>query len=107
MSKAVGYRGTRELLGRADGNGYSGWRGNFDDPHGQARVAVGNAPASKEPLMLIDKWLGQLWNLSVHYWGIASDAPTHFDRRHWMVFSVICVVVGCLCMRGFGSRKDY
>ena len=57
--------------------------------------------------MLIDKWLGQLWNLSVHYWGIACDAPTHFDRRHWIVFSIICVVVGCLCMRGFGSRKDY
>lgn len=57
--------------------------------------------------MLIDKWLGQLWNLSVHYWGIASDAPTHFDRRHWIALSIVCLVIGCLCMKGFGSRKDY
>lgn len=62
---------------------------------------------TQEHTMLIDKWLGMLWSTSVYYWGVACDTPTHFDRRHWLLFAGICVVVGCLCMRGFGSRKDY
>ena len=57
--------------------------------------------------MLIDKWLGMLWHAGVYYWGIAVDTPTHFDQRHWIFFTAICVVLGCLCMRGFGSRKNY
>ena len=57
--------------------------------------------------MLIDQWLGKLWEFSVYYWSVATDAPTHFTWRHWVVFSVICVVIGCLSMRGFGSRKNY
>jgi len=55
---------------------------------------------------LIDQWLGKLWEVTVHVWGAATDAPTHFTTRHWIVFSLICLVVGCLCMRGFGSRKS-
>lgn len=57
--------------------------------------------------MIIDSILKYLWQTIAHYWGIASDAPTHFDYRHWVIFTGICVVIGCLCMRGFGSRKDY
>lgn len=57
--------------------------------------------------MLIDQWLGKLWEISVHCWGVAMDTPTHFGRTHWTVLISICVVVGCLCMRGFGSRKDF
>ncbi len=61
----------------------------------------------EEQRMLIDQWLGKLWQMGVHYGGIALDTPTHFDRQHWIVFTAICVVIGCLCMRGFGSRKNY
>ena len=57
--------------------------------------------------MLIDDIIEKLWTMAVYYWGIASDAPTHFDYRHWVVFTGICVVVGVLSMRGFGSRKNY
>ncbi len=57
--------------------------------------------------MLIDQWLGKLWELAVHYWTAAIDVPTHFGWRHWIVFSAICVLIGCLSMRGFGSRKNY
>ena len=62
---------------------------------------------AKEPRMLIDQWLGKLWELAVYYWSVACDTPTHFTWQHWVVFSVICVVIGCLSMRGFGSRKNY
>ena len=57
--------------------------------------------------MPIDHILSKLWQVGVHYGGICLDAPTHFNYRHWMIFTGICVVIGCLCMRGFGSRKDY
>jgi hypothetical protein len=57
--------------------------------------------------MLIDDIVKNVWKVVVHYGGIAVDAPTHFDYRHWVTFTGICVVIGCLCMRGFGSRKDY
>ena len=57
--------------------------------------------------MLIDKWLGQLWQLIQYLIGVATDVPTHFQQRHWIIFSVICLGIGCLCMRGYGSRKDY
>ena len=57
--------------------------------------------------MLIDDILKKLWQVTVYYFGIAADAPTHFDYRHWVVFTGICVVIGVLCMRGFGSRKNY
>jgi hypothetical protein len=57
--------------------------------------------------MLIDQWLSKLWDLSVYCWSAACHAPTQFSFRHWIVFSVICLVIGCLSMRGFGSRKNY
>ena len=30
-----------------------------------------------------------------------------FGRKEWIALSLVCVVVGFLCMRGYGSRKDY
>ena len=62
---------------------------------------------ASEPRMLIDQWLGKLWELCGRCWDVACHAPTQFSYRHWIVFSAICLVVGCLSMRGFGSRKDY
>jgi hypothetical protein len=57
--------------------------------------------------MLIDQWLSKLWDFTAYCWSAACHAPTQFSFRHWIVFSVICLVVGCLSMRGFGSRKNY
>jgi len=74
---------------------------------GKLELVVEPVLDAKEPRMLIDQWLAKLWELSVYYWSVTTDAPTHFSWRHWVVFSVICVVIGCLSMRGFGSRKGY
>jgi len=30
-----------------------------------------------------------------------------FDRQQWILFFIGTLVVGYLCMRGFGSRKNY
>ncbi len=31
----------------------------------------------------------------------------HFDRQHWVLLSVVVLVMGLICMRGFGSRTNY
>ena len=57
--------------------------------------------------MIIDRILLALWNFILHYVEIAKRAPSEFEYHHWIIFSVVCLVIGGLCMRGFGSRKDY
>lgn len=57
--------------------------------------------------MLLDWMLLSLWKGFWHYAHAAAEYPTTFDRRHWIVLSVVAVTLGCLCMRGFGSRKNY
>lgn len=37
----------------------------------------------------------------------ALNQITHFGPRQWLVAFVVVVVVGALCMRGFGSRSSY
>ena len=107
MSSPVEPDSGEDLPGSADESGCSRWSGQATGLAEQARVVVEPVLDAKEPRMLIDQWLAKLWELSLHYWGVATDAPTHFSWRHWVVFSVICVVIGCLSMRGFGSRKNY
>lgn len=31
----------------------------------------------------------------------------HMDTRHWLYVFVGVVIVGLVCLRGFGSRSDY
>ncbi|RMG00730.1 MAG: hypothetical protein D6741_06310 [Planctomycetota bacterium] len=31
----------------------------------------------------------------------------HFNMREWMILFVITILIGGVCMRGFGSRKEY
>jgi hypothetical protein len=31
----------------------------------------------------------------------------NFDRQHWVLLSVVVLVMGLICMRGFGSRTNY
>jgi hypothetical protein len=37
----------------------------------------------------------------------AQQSLPHMDREHWIAVFVIAVIVGCFCMRGFGSRTGY
>ncbi len=39
--------------------------------------------------------------------GRISDAIGSLDRMQWFYVFVGAVIIGILCMRGFGSRKDY
>lgn len=31
----------------------------------------------------------------------------HFDKQDWMLVMVVVLVLGALCLRGFGSRSNY
>jgi hypothetical protein len=31
----------------------------------------------------------------------------NLERQHWVLLSVVLLVVGFICMRGFGSRTNY
>ncbi|MEQ8786944.1 MAG: hypothetical protein RIC55_11620 [Pirellulaceae bacterium] len=47
--------------------------------------------------------LDYLWSIGrfiIRYTG-------EFDRTQWIFILIGAVVVGFLCLRGFGSRKDY
>lgn len=57
--------------------------------------------------MLIDIWLGKLWDITLHYGAIAVHAPTQFERHHWIILSAVAVTVGCLCLRGNKSRCNF
>jgi hypothetical protein len=37
---------------------------------------------------------------------LTSYAGT-FERQHWVLLSVAVLVMGLICMRGFGSRNNY
>jgi hypothetical protein len=58
-------------------------------------------------MMPIDRLFARACDIFWHYLDIAVEAPTHFTRSHWIVLSVLAVTFGVLCMRGFGSRKNY
>ena len=42
-----------------------------------------------------------------HYVDVITHSAAQLDRQHWVVISVIVLVVGMICMRGFGSRNNY
>lgn len=31
----------------------------------------------------------------------------HLDREHWVTLSFLVLLLGLVCMRGFGSRNNY
>ena len=31
----------------------------------------------------------------------------HMDAQEWVVFAAVAIIVGVLCMRGFGSRSSF
>jgi hypothetical protein len=35
------------------------------------------------------------------------NAAGALEREHWIAMSVIVLIIGLICMRGFGSRSNY
>jgi len=58
-------------------------------------------------MLPIDRIIAKAQEIIEHYFAIAVDAPTHFTRSHWIVLSLLACTFGFLCLRGFGSRKNY
>jgi hypothetical protein len=55
----------------------------------------------------IDHIIAKVQDFVHHYVGVAIEAPTHFTRSHWIVLSLLACTFGFICLRGFGSRKNY
>ena len=36
-----------------------------------------------------------------------TRAASSLHREHWIALSVIVLILGLVCMRGFGSRSNY
>jgi hypothetical protein len=47
--------------------------------------------------------VNQFW----HYVDVITRNAAQLDRQHWVILSVVVLVVGLICMRGFGSRNSY
>jgi hypothetical protein len=45
----------------------------------------------------------QVWR----YVNEVTSAAGRLDREHWIALSVLVLVIGLICMRGFGSRSNY
>lgn len=37
----------------------------------------------------------------------ALRSVEHFDKQDWMFVMIAVLVLGALCLRGFGSRSNY
>ena len=40
-------------------------------------------------------------------WSQFSQLASRLDQQTWLVVCAIAIVVGYVCLRGFGSRKSY
>ncbi|MEX2173672.1 MAG: hypothetical protein WD872_04875 [Pirellulaceae bacterium] len=45
----------------------------------------------------------QVWR----YVDIVTRNASQLEREHWVALSVIVLLLGLACMRGFGSRNNY
>jgi hypothetical protein len=42
-----------------------------------------------------------------HYINVAMNFVNRIQSRHWLMILIGVTIIGALCMRGFGSRKNY
>ena len=42
-----------------------------------------------------------------HYFDVVTRFATQLDRQQWVILSFVVLVVGMICLRGFGSRTNY
>jgi hypothetical protein len=45
----------------------------------------------------------QLWR----YIDTITRTASQLDRQQWVILSILVLVLGMVCMRGFGSRNNY
>jgi hypothetical protein len=43
----------------------------------------------------------------MNYVDAVTRSVGHLHREHWIAISVVVLVLGLICMRGFGSRNNY
>ena len=54
-----------------------------------------------------DRDMNAIWHhLHITIYKVQHHA-THMDRQEWIVVFGVVVVIGALCLRGFGSRTKY
>lgn len=42
-----------------------------------------------------------------YYLHKVTAMASHLDRQHWILISVGVLLLGVVCMKGFGSRTQY
>jgi len=42
-----------------------------------------------------------------HYWNLFIRYTDSLEPKHWLFVLAALVIVGLVCMRGFGSRSRY
>ncbi len=67
---------------------------------GVASAAAAGAVATAAGGLLATNYISQLING-------ALQSVTHLDRNAWLIVLIVALVVGTICLRGFGSRSDY
>jgi len=45
-----------------------------------------------------------MWNKAINTIGRWLD---QLDSEHWFIVLIVVLVIGTMCLRGFGSRKHY
>ena len=48
-----------------------------------------------------------MWEFLQELGGKMMSALGRLDNTQWAIFSICAILVGFLCLRGFGSRKYY
>ena len=60
-----------------------------------------------DAMLPIERIIQRVLQILDYYAGMAIEAPTRFTMSHWIVLSIAACTFGFLCLRGFGSRKNY
>jgi hypothetical protein len=66
-------------------------------PQGNATFLAVGAPLG---FVLADGYVSDAWRAAEYY-------IFHLDRNAWFVVLCAVVIIGGICLRGFGSRSDY
>ncbi|HEY2147147.1 MAG TPA: hypothetical protein VGH32_04375 [Pirellulales bacterium] len=67
---------------------------------GAASAAAAGAVGTAGGGLLATNYISQLVDS-------ALQSVSHLDRNAWLVVLIVALVVGTICLRGFGSRSDY
>ncbi len=48
-----------------------------------------------------------MWNYLSSLWNSLLNSAAGLSRTQWVMLFVAALIVGFICMRGFGSRSNY